>query len=70
MNVSIATRVVRSCRAEQANIDTLIVSMTHLLSSADIEFPREIESELELLKAERSIREGDIASAKAMGGQE
>jgi hypothetical protein len=32
MNVSIATRVVRSCRAEQANIDTLIVSMRHLLS--------------------------------------
>lgn len=70
MNVNIATRVVRACRAEQANIDTLIHSMTHLLSDANIESPRGIESEIELLKAERSIWESDIASAKAKGGQE
>ena len=70
MNVSIATRVVRSCRAEQANIDTLIVSMTHLLSSSGIEFPRKIESELVLLKAEPYLREGDVMGAKAMGVME
>ncbi|MCU1251959.1 MAG: hypothetical protein JWQ49_4988 [Edaphobacter sp.] len=70
MKVSIATRVVRSCRAEQAKIDTLIISMKHLLSSANIDSPRYIESEIELLQAERSIWEGDIASAKAKGGRE
>jgi hypothetical protein len=70
MNVNIATRVVRSCRAEQANIDTLILSMRHLLSSANIESPKGIESEIELLMAEKSIWEGDIAFAKTKGGQE
>jgi hypothetical protein len=70
MNVSMATRVVRSCRAELANIETLILSMRHLLSSANIDSPRGIESEIELLMAEKSIWEGDIASAKAKGGQE
>jgi hypothetical protein len=70
MNVSIATRVVRSCRAEQANIETLIVSMRHLLRSANIDSPGGIQSEIELLMAEKSIWEGHIASAKAKGGQE
>jgi hypothetical protein len=44
--------------------------MRHLLSGANIESPMGIESEIELLKADRSICEGDIASAKAEGGHE
>jgi hypothetical protein len=70
MNVSVATRVVRFLRAEQANIDTLILSMRHLLTSANIESPRDIESEIELLLAEKSMWEGDIAFAKTEGGRE
>jgi hypothetical protein len=55
---------VRSCRAEQANIDTLILSMTHLLSSSYFE------SRVELVQTERSVWETDFAYAKTKGGQE
>jgi hypothetical protein len=70
MNVSFATRVVRSRRADLANIEILILSRRHLLRSANIDSPRGIESAIELLLAEKSMWEGDIAIAKTEGDRE